>query len=235
MKPDVIVTWPRNCDYPLWRQMIHDNRDKFNEVIVVFMETNQGDDYREFVRQAMFQDHVLFVQSPIITDDQDWRDVAVKAGLLHSLHAEWIWFTEQDFFPKEHFFEDIDTCMKREDIGYIGVKDGSRLHPCSLFIKRSILNQTKRRFGIIKDTLDHFGQIQKDLENITNGLIQSPDYYTHMAGLSHNMRLLEHSNAPNHNVPEFREYLYKCLLVTVPLDQRFKNLIVTYINSEQVV
>jgi hypothetical protein len=230
MKPDVIVVWPRNCDYPLWRQMIRDNRERFNEVIIVFMETNAGDDYKEFVKTAMFQDHVLFVQSPTPTADQDWRDVAIKAALLQSLHSEWLWFTEQDFFPKENFFEEAETGTKRENIGYIGVQDGARLHPCSLFIKRSVLNQTKRNFGIVKDVSDHFGQIQRDLENMSNGLIQSPDRYTHMAGLSHNMRLLYCGEAPNHRAQDFADYLKSCMKVTVSLDERFKKLIETYIN-----
>lgn len=230
MKPDIIVTWPRNCDYPLWRQMIRDNRDKFNEVIIVFMETNQGDDYRQFIKDAMFQDHVLFVQSPPVGATEDWRNVAVNAALMHSLHSEWLWFTEQDFF-----FPEIDNVWQLLDevsqtgCRAIGVLDGQRLHPCCLFLKRNLLVQTSKSFGANPPEYDHFGRIQKDLDHLkVNGYILHPDTYIHMAGLSHNMRLITEGQEPNHQVEQFYNYLNDCLKVTVPLHETFFNLAVNW-------
>lgn len=223
MIPDVLTVWPKNCDYPLWRQMIRDNRSYFNEIIIVFMETNQGEDYRQFVRDAMFQDHVLCIDSPTIQAGQDWRNVAVNAGLQHSLHSEWIWFTEQDFFPHEKFFESVESFVEAAD--YIGVAEGERLHPCSLFIKRAVLNNTHKNFGIVPDKLDHFGLITKDLiDNNQIGAIVSPDLYTHMNGLSHNISLLARGEAPNWKPLEFKKYLEECKNVTVPQDPRFSAL-----------
>lgn len=223
MKPDIIVTWPRNTDYPLWRQMIRDNRNLFNEVIIVFMETNQGDDYRQFIRDAMFQDHALFVESPPVESGRDWRDVAVNAGLMHSLHSEWIWFTEQDFF-----FKDITDAWEalgnidKEPFDFVGVKEGERLHPCCLFLRRSVLPKISRSFGANPPEFDHFGRVQKDLDLLqAKGVIIHHEDYVHMAGLSHNMRLVSDGQQPNHQVELFREYLAKCLEVTVPVDPRF--------------
>lgn len=222
MKPDVLVVWPRNCDYPLWRQFIRDNRTRFNEIIIVFMETNQGENYRQFVRDAMFQDHALCLDSPIIQSGQDWRNVAVNAGLQHSLHSQWIWFTEQDFFPKHGFFEEVEHYS---DHDYIGVLEGKRTHPASLFVKREILNKTQKDFGIIPNIADHFAMIVADLGAIrANGAILSPDLYTHMNGLSHNISLLERGEAPNWKPEELKKYLKLCESVTVPQDPRFSRL-----------
>ena len=234
MKPDIIITWPRNCDYPLWRQMIRDHRSKFNEVIVVFMETNVGEDYRQFIKDAMFADHVLFVQSPPLNyGTEDWRNVSVNAGLLHSLHSEWIWFTEQDFF-----FKDIDSIwdiLTIDDPDYIGVEDGQRLHPCCLFIKRSVLAKTSKNFSANPPEYDHFGKIQKDLELLTKKhIILLPGEYNHMAGLSHNMRLITDGQKPNHRVEEFNKYLSLCFKINVPIDQRFKALFQHYLNSVEM-
>lgn len=210
-KPDIIISWPRNCDYPLWRKMIREQRDRFNEVVVVFTETWQGDDYRQFVKDAMFQDHVLFVQSPQIGEGEDWRDIAIHAALLHSIHSEWIWFTEQDFFPLEGFWEMVES-ESQMGVKAIGVKDGNRLHPCSLFLKRELLNTLDKNFGIVPDKLDHFGLIQNQLEvNKTPIGIIPEKYWYHMAGLSHNMRLLEEQGSPNHDISGFTKYVTQCL------------------------
>lgn len=221
MKPDIIVTWPRNCDYPLWRQFIRDNRLKFNEIIIVFMETNQGEDYRQFVRDAMFADHALCIDSPPYAN-QDWRNVAVNAGLQYSLHSEWIWFTEQDFFPKTGFFEEVESY---KDHDYIGITEGDRLHPCCLFIKRESLHKTRKNFGIIPNVSDHFSMIANDLKDMNlNGALLSPEFYTHMSGLSHNITLLARGEAPNWKPDLFKKYLEMCKNVTVPQDPRFSAL-----------
>lgn len=232
IKPDIIVTWPRNADYPVWRQMIRNNRHLFNEVIIVFMETNQGDDYREFVRQAMFQDHVLCVESPTLTAGEDWRNVAVNAGLLHSLHSEWIWFTEQDFFPKEGFFQEVEKHSEDADVIY--VDDGGRMHPCCIFIKRETLAKTKKQFGANPPEYDHFGQLTKDLwtigetEKPVTAAVVNPGLYNHMAGLSHNLTLVAKGDLPNYKREEFEAYLWNCLRVNVPLPPNLNRLIQEY-------
>ena len=82
-KPDVIVVWPRNCDYPLWRKFIHENRSRFGKVIIVFMETNQGDDYRAFIKSTLSPNLYAIYDSPTPQGYEDWRNVAVCEGLKH--------------------------------------------------------------------------------------------------------------------------------------------------------
>lgn len=230
IKPDIVISWPRNADYPLWRQMIRDNRDRFNEVIIVFTETNQGDDFREFVKQAMFQDHVLFVQSPPVVRNEDWRNVAVNFGLMQSLHSEWIWFTEEDFFPMGTFFKEWEE--KADNFDVLATFDASRMHPCNILIRRSTLyEKTRRNFGVVTDELDHFGMIQKQLQQAEGVKIYSMpnSCYYHMSGLSHNMRLIADGEEPNWEKEAMFFYLHDCLNVSVPLDPRFKLLAEEYL------
>lgn len=228
-KPDLVICWPRNCDYPLWRAFIHDNRERFNVVIIIFTETNQGEDYREFVKENLINDWVLSVNSPKPNGIEDWRNVAINHGLLQSYNAEWIWFTEQDFFPLNDFWEEV---ANKADQGaqVIGVKEGERLHPCSMFIKREVLNKTDKDFGIIPDKEDHFSKITKNLEAMgANIELISRDHWFHMNGLSHNLSLIERGEIPTYGLDEFIAYLYDCLYSGITLDWRFKTLATSFL------
>ena len=219
---DVVVSWPRNADYPLWRQFIRDNRKRFNEVIIAFTETNEGKDYREFVRSAMAYDHCIFVDIVPLSSGQDWRDVAVNNALLYSYNADWVWFTEQDFFIKdESFWSTVETAIENKS-EVIGVLDGTRMHPCSLFMSKSALNKTRKNFGIVPDKSDHFSLIQKDVETLglPTAIIDSSLCF-HMAGLSHNMYLSSLHKAPNYERKIFVSWLKDCLSVNVDLHPDF--------------
>ncbi|MCG3176834.1 MAG: hypothetical protein MOGMAGMI_01798 [Candidatus Omnitrophica bacterium] len=210
-KPDIIVSWPRNCDYPLWRKFIHENRHLFNEVIIVFTETNQGFDYKQFVREQMTPDYCLFIENMTVKANEDWRDVAVKTALNQSYNSEWIWFTEQDFVitQPDMFWLAIEEAQEKVDVIY--VDDHGRMHPCCIFMKRTTLNQTKRYFGIEAGIYDHFGQIQRDIEALQSPKLAIQDYYYHFNGLSHNMSLTERGEAPNYEPIMFKKYLGDCL------------------------
>ena len=221
MISDILVTWPRNCDYPKWRQFIRDNRQRFNEILVAFMNPNAGDDYRDFIKGAMFTDYVHFGDAPVPINNQDWRDLAINSMLLHSYNAPWIWFTEQDFYPLAGFWDDVER-LENEGYEAIAAFQGNRMHPSCIFMTREVLNQTKKDFGIIRDKADHFSKIQNDIEaaKIKIGKINPATYY-HYNGLSQNMTLLSRDEKPNYEVPKFVEWLNECLRVTVPLDKRF--------------
>ena len=223
MVTDIIVSWPKNCDYPLWRQFIHDNRPRFNEILIAFTETNQGENYRQFVREAMFGDYVQFSEAPQPNQErgEDWRNLAINSMLLHSYNAPWVWFTEQDFYPGEGFWDEV-TRLENEGCEVIAVYQADRMHPCCIFMTRNALNKTRKDFGIIKDKADHFSKIQKDLEQagVKIGKID-PLTYVHYNGLSHNMTLLGRGEAPNYQPEAFFSWLEASLAVTVPLDPRF--------------
>lgn len=221
MKPDIIVSWPRNCDYPLWREFIRKHRAMFNEIIIAFTETHQGDDYRGFVENAMFEDYCHFIQPQEIHAGEDWRSVAINSALLHSYNAQWIWFTEEDFYPLVSFWSEAMR-MEKNGKRAIGVTQGERLHPCSLLLRRDLLNSLDKNFGIVPDKLDHFGLIQKQLEQQKEdiGIIEDT-HWMHYNGLSHNWTLASRDEQPNYKLEVFLAYLKSCLEVSVPLDNRF--------------
>lgn len=230
VRPDLIISWPKSADYPLWRKQIRKNRERFNNVIIVFTETNHGHDYSKFVKDAMFKDFVLCTYAPITNSGEDWRNNAIHFAFIHSLHTEWLFFTEQDFFFHEGFWDFVNA---NEDKDYIGVMDATRLHPCCLFVKRTVLNQTRKNFGIVAGRLDHFGLIQQDLENGNfKGAIIPENLYTHMAGLSHNLTLIFNGNTPNYHVEELDRYLKASLKVDVPLSKEYTNMITGYFDEQ---
>lgn len=221
MIADLIIVWPSNVDYPLFRAFIRYNRRLFDRVIIVFTYTPSGDDFRGFVQEAMKDDACLLLQSPAVESGRDWRDVAVNFALGFSTN-EWVWFMEQDFYIiDEMFWREVDKLSIVSDV--IGVKAGDRLHPCCLLLKRAILNRTMLNFGIVPDKLDHFGMIQKNLEALGVPISEIPSkYYHHMNGLSHNYYLANEMKEITYKPDEFVAYLEQCLDITsVPLDPRF--------------
>jgi len=231
IRPDIIITWPRNCDYPIWRSMIHDFRTNFNNVIIAFHETNSGEDYREFIKETMYKDFCFFVNPPQITGDEDWRNISIKYSLFESYNSEWVWFTEQDFFPKENFFEEVQKHVDN-NCDVISVYDGPRMHPCCIFVKRETLNKTSKDFSIIPGVLDHFGKFQKEVETmgVKIGIIDEKTYL-HMNGLSHNLRLIYEGEPVTYYPEKFRKYIIASLKVDLPIDQRYLKMCEKYLSK----
>lgn len=214
MKPDLIVIHPDCIVYPLWMRFIKRNRDRFNKVIVVFTDTNWGIRIRkEYIQQALKHQDITWLDNGTATEG-DWRDVATNKALKEVV-SEWVWFMEQDFEPKEGFWEAIDRGMKASDLVYM--KQGERMHPACFLIKKTVLDRTHKDFAAYPELgLDHFGRIQQELENwvqwekpLTATVVNSSFYY-HMNGLTHNLHLLLTGKEPNYNTDEFRLYLQKC-------------------------
>lgn len=224
MKADLIVSWPNNCDYPLWRQFVRDHRGWFNQVFIVFTETHQKPNYSDFVKQAMAEDEVVFLTAPYPKNgDEDWRNLAVNEALKHS-KSSWVWFTEQDFYPKDGFFASVESSMNTADA--VVVYDGGRMHPCCIFAKRELINTTSLNFGIVPNKADHFGIFQKEIEAGNAKVYRIHEtLYKHYNGLSSNFTLLQNGQTPNYKMSEFVFWIYNCLRVKVPLDQRFTELV----------
>ena len=226
MKSDMIVSWPKNNDYPLWREMIRANRHRFGRIFIVFTETNDGVDFSEFVKEAMKHEGCDFIQQPVVRD-RDWRDVAVNEALVHS-HAEWVLFTEQDFFIRDGFWDEVDQFLGKVDV--IAAYQEDRMHPCCMFMSRDALNRTCKNFGVVPGVSDHFSRIQKDIEEMSMKVVKiKPMLYHHMNGLSHNFNLLRQGQQPNYEPELFKLYLSRCLQVAVPLDPEWKRLAETYV------
>lgn len=243
-KPDIIVSWPTNNDYPLWRLMIRAERERFNKVFVVFTKTYDRDNYEEFVRGAMGIDDITFISSPKVESGNDWRNVAVNAALEQS-KADWVWFTEQDFMITDpQFWELVESAMIDKDV--IGVDVSGRLHPCSIFAKRAVINKTKRMFGVIPGVLDHFGVFQKDLEEIPINIHTFSDDpkpeekpFFHFNGLSHNWSLLSRGEVPNYEVTTFLSYLEQCLEIghkrEIEMDLTFYKIAALFISANNAL
>lgn len=208
---DVIVAWPRNCDYPLWRQFIRDGRERFRKVYVVFTE-HDGADYRAFVA-ANFPEAECFDSPP--RGDHDWRDVAVNAGLDRST-APWVWFTEQDFIIRPGFWEQVAGLVSHDAIGWHeGAEE--RWHPSCLFVRRSAIDATDRYFGPVP--VDHFtlfGRQLRDVAEITGS-------FEHLQGTSQNHWLIDTGeDAGVFRRERFRAYLRDSLAVTVPIHPEWR-------------
>ena len=224
--PDIVVSWPRNCDYPLWRNFIRENRIRFGEVIVVFTETNSGDNYKDFVRQAMEVDDVIFIDSPTPGMGEDWRDVAVNTGLKYT-SSDWVWFTEQDFVvtKDEVFWNEIYTRARQFPV--VAIAQSGRIHPACIFIRRDTLELTRMDFGIDPGKGDHFCKLQQDIEamEISHCLLVDEEVngYWHYNGLSHNWHLVNNGQPPVYHPEEFTDWLKKCLLLPqeIKIDPRF--------------
>lgn len=236
-KFDVIVSWPDNCDYPVWRKQLANNYfNHFNQVIIVITKTNSGYDYSDFIMQRL-SGYCAVVRSFPMMGGEDWRNVAVNQGLSMSC-SDWVWFTEQDFFIRDGFWEDLEEKINKgnEVISYY---DNYRMHPCCIFAHKNVINKTSKNFGIVEGKLDHFGVFQKEVDEMFNaGKIEmdyiEDRYCEHLNGLSHNWFLLSSGGKPNYGEERFKKYIEECLNCGVELHKHFKDICGEYLGYESI-
>ncbi|HYD35546.1 MAG TPA: hypothetical protein VD999_05740 [Vitreimonas sp.] len=222
---DLIVTWPTHCDYPIFRKLIRENRKRFGEVIITFSDANNIFNRVDFVKQTMKKDDVTFLRAN--SRGGDWRNEAIQESLKES-QSKWVLFIEQDFIihKPEQFFFNLNIEMPKYDV--IGFKEGERLHPGFLLIRRECLNQTCLDFGIVPNKLDHFGLITKDITRLgfkvglldDLGLERKKHYY-HMNGLSHNLTLMQQGEKVTYQPDMFLSYLRSCAQAGIELPSDF--------------
>ena len=229
IKPALLVSWPRHLDFPLWRQQLRGYRRRFSDVVVVFTNMNVGEDYRTFIIKAMEEDKVNFIYDVYNPDSKDWRDAAVNAGLKSIMDNKWIFFTEQDFFYKRGFWEDVYN--QADKVSYIRALVGDRVHPACIFITEELLsNKTSKNFGVIKDVSDHFSIFTNELANEPHYDIPEK-YWLHLGGLSQNMYMLMQNKPITYMPEEFAQYALECLNVTVPTHEDFDYLFTKYLTE----
>lgn len=209
---DVVVTWPDNCDYPLWRRFIHINRKAFENVIIVIMKTNDGYNYNKFIKEQMGGDCIV-VDSPDVKSGEDWRDVAVNFALSKS-DADFVWFTEQDFITHEGFWDDVKKQLN-EGCKIIAYFDHYRMHPCCIFADTEVIDKTRRDFSVVAGVSDHFAKFQEDIDEmfyndeLIMGTVET--HFEHLNGLSSNFYLISKGQLPNYQPKRFREYIVDSL------------------------
>jgi len=142
----------------------------------------------------------------------------VNAGLDVS-DAEWVWFTEPDFFIlKPDFWETVDLSDWADVIGW---RDSlPRWHPSCLFVRREVIERTSRNFGPFPN--DHFVQFSDEVDGLAVGrAILDPRDFEHLQGLSYNHELVDRGQPVTFNPERFHRYLADCLASGVPLDPRW--------------
>ena len=110
MKPDLLVVWPIDTDFPLFRYNLTRYAMRyFNRVIVGISNNNTGTDYTEFFKNNIPGEVISIPPTP---PGQDWRSFATNILLKHS-DADYVLFTEPDFFPKDERFYEV-LCNQTE-------------------------------------------------------------------------------------------------------------------------
>lgn len=177
MDVDIVTQYCIFNDYPLFRGEIAKHRDKFKKVILYPSRHHGVTDLEAFSREMFPETWV----DPVKIDfgKEDWRQAETIPSLKYS-DAEWIWFREQDFFVDnwEEFYRKIEEAM--EDADAIGMWNPTHfpyLHPCCLFIKRSVLEKTGKDFRAHPDIpgCDHFAMITRGLEDIRAKIVKLED------------------------------------------------------------
>jgi len=206
IKPDVVMVWPSGCDYPLCRWQLETYKSYFDRIIITTYDHGQPD-MREFLKQAMPK--VIFKDAGV--DSESWRERCTLLALSES-RSEWVLFTEQDFMWKDdHFLHKVFEEAKTHDV--IGIRQGTRLHPAFLLVKKSVLNQTKKDFSVNGEGKDHFWNVSQELLKIGNfkdirdmGLYEGTDWY-HFSSLTWNLfRIKDGDVLEFHEVAEFLIY-----------------------------
>lgn len=221
MKPDVIVTWPTNCDYPLWREMMETYHQKFHKIIIVFHES-PGYQYRKFVEENFKIPNAIYINDVKVKGD--WRHDSILAALEIST-SDWVWFTEQDCLMRNTFWDEISFYLSRADV--ISYYQGDRMHPCSLFMKREIVEKSSKTFEAFPPHYDHFGSIQMSLHNLSPLIeVRLGDLYLdHANGYSHNFRLLSEGQEPVYEKQQFLNLLNRSLKASTALDAHYCDLV----------
>lgn len=205
-KPDVLITWPSGCDYPLCRFQLQTFRSYFEKVVISTYDHGTPD-FREFLKTAMKK--TAFVDLGF--DNVHWRERCVMAG-LEKAKSDWILFTEQDFFWKgDHFLETVLAETANSDI--IGIRQGNRLHPCFLLVKRSVLDKTSKDFSVQGQDKDHFQKVSEELLKIGKfmdirdlGMFEGIDWY-HFSSMTWNLfRIKDGDIKEFHEPAEFLVY-----------------------------
>lgn len=212
MKPDIIVTHPRDMFYPLWVAQMNRERHLFGTIIVMMSQSATDRDYTTMLKNYIHGDVII---KSYYDDGKDWRNAAVNEALSH-VQADSVLFLEQDFMAVTGFFETLIECGK--EYGMVGFREGEgRFHPACLLVHRDLIEKTRKDFSVEPDVSDHFAKFTKDMEGIASVLdiqtVTMPTWH-HLAGLTQNHRLTENF----YNSEEFLTYLLKSLVLPQPSD-----------------
>lgn len=240
MKPDLMITWIKHCDYPIFRQWLRKYRDFFGKVIIYWSEHNRFPYFDHFIHEAMKKDDITWMD-PVLTDwgTEDWRNKSTNAMVKES-ESEWVCSIEQDYFCRdwEKLLAEVVEAGKTYDlIGHPG-KPGSQpnqdylkgeyIHPAFWFMKRKTLEKTSKNFGADPARgWDHFGIITEEamklgiktitLADMGHEVETKPDAFSfHLGGVNQNYLEASKPEYVFHRPEPFYVYNYFCRQTTVP-------------------
>lgn len=214
-KPDVLVVWPKDTDYPLFRYSLEKYREYFDQVYIAISDNGTPEDYTHFLTNNIKDAHFKFI--PRAEAGQDWRSVAVNT-MLEKSTADRVLFIEQDFLIKdERFFEVLLNVNEYDALYY---DEQGRMHPALALVPRHLIERTSKDFSARPPAYDHFGLFFKELIHLCNatdletvGLHKGQDFY-HLAGLTQNYHA-EPFFKPN----EFLTYNRYALKLPIPFNE----------------
>lgn len=228
MRPDLIITWIKHCDYPIFRGFLTSNRDWFNKVIVLFSEHNRFPYFDHFIHESLKDLNITwFDPAEIDWGREDWRNVSTNEMLKHS-DSEWVCSIEQDWFSKDWngLWEKTKEAMGQADLVGWWQENNKYIHPSYWFIKREMLEKTNKDFAA-HDGHDHFGWITKDVERLGGKIITTQEMgfkdfedCFHLGGVNQNYLEGLKPNYVFHRPEIFASYNYWSLKAEVKQDPR---------------
>ena len=177
MKPDLLVTQIKHCDYPIFRYTIAKYRDFFGKIIIYFNENNRQPylDHFMHMEMAAWGDIVFLDQVPIDWGTQDWRNLSTNAMLEYS-SSEWVCSVEQDWFARDwdRLLQAVQDGMKTHDLIGWENEAAQYIHPSFWFIKRDVLEATRKDFSAAEG-IDHFGLVTRDVRGMGRKILRTQD------------------------------------------------------------
>ena len=168
-RPDLLICWIKHADYPIFRETLRKHRDFFGKIIIYWSEHFREDYFDKFIQKDLESlGNIQFLPNiEYKYGEEDWRNIATN-HMLQFTDSEWVCSVEQDWFSKDwgSLLEMVNEAMQSHDLVGWGAKSGAKqfyIHPAFWFIKRSLLDKTRKDFSA-KDGEDHFGLITRDAE-----------------------------------------------------------------------
>src|SRR3990167_9791666 len=176
---DLLIQCCIYLDYPIFRLHLQRYRDRFQKIILYPSDHNRELSFKPFlyeqIKETWIKDHTIDWTTPSI----DWRQAETEPMLPYS-DAEWIYFTEPDWFIKDHtkFYDTVEKAMATADaIGWWNPTNYPYLHPACFFIKREVLEKTQKDFRAHPEIngCDHFAMLTRDLEKLGAKIVTLQD------------------------------------------------------------
>lgn len=188
IKPDVVVVWPKDTDFPLFRYNLRRFREYFDKVLIAVSDNGTLENYTDFFHQEL-SDIAQLKTIPVVDGTKDWRNVAINI-MLEKSTASHVLFIEPDFLVRdERFFE---VLLNVNEYDFLYYDESGRMHPACLLTSRDLIDKTTKDFSARPPAYDHFGLFTMELMRMSNsadldtiGLHDREDYY-HLAGLTQN-------------------------------------------------